>query len=289
MDARIVIIVFVSITIGSNLRADERFEKPSIGVAIVDLPEPGAEDDRVLDLPTHKGVLVPFVWKGGPADNAGMKNLDIITAIAGKKVESVSDYVEAAKLLKCEKTPVAVYRGTATKDRFVWRRQVVRLTPIRYRDLVDLQVKRTVDEATGVVKYEHQDTPEYINSKSSIDTYVVEKNGERRFNMRITYVADEWIFVREYIFAIDNARFTITPPLGGVERDNNQRIWEWYVASVDPARKDSELMKLAKGLGSMKSAKVFYVGDKYRKEREITAEEQARILMMTDYLEIHSQ
>jgi hypothetical protein len=46
-------------------------------------------------------------------------------------------------------------------------------------------------------------------------------------------------------------------------------------------------MKLAASLGTMRPAKLFHIGRQYRKEREIEPEEQARIMMILEYLELH--
>ena len=63
------------------------------------------------------GMKVLAVTEGKPADLGGMKKGDIITAIEGKKVESVYDYMYRLKQLKAgQKIVVTVKRNNEFID-----------------------------------------------------------------------------------------------------------------------------------------------------------------------------
>ncbi len=59
-----------------------------------------------------KGVLVNGVAKGGPAERGGMRAGDLITSVAGRRVENIYDYTYALNALKVgQAVTIAVRRG----------------------------------------------------------------------------------------------------------------------------------------------------------------------------------
>jgi S1-C subfamily serine protease len=64
-----------------------------------------------------KGVLLSGVAKNGPAEKGGIRGGDIITELAGRKIENIYDYTFAIEALKVgEEVEVAVNRkGEALK------------------------------------------------------------------------------------------------------------------------------------------------------------------------------
>lgn len=62
-----------------------------------------------------KGVMLSGVTKGGAAELAGLKGKDIITELAGRKVENIYDYTYAIEALKVgEEAEIVVRRGDET-------------------------------------------------------------------------------------------------------------------------------------------------------------------------------
>jgi serine protease Do len=81
-----------------------------LGVMIQDLDQ-NTRDAMGLDQET-KGVLIGDVFKGQPADKAGIKRGDIVTAVNGKNVESPNELRNAiAAIHPGEKAPLDILRG----------------------------------------------------------------------------------------------------------------------------------------------------------------------------------
>ena len=82
-----------------------------LGVSIQDLDQ-ATREAMGLD-ETVKGVLIGDVFKGQPADKAGVKRGDIVTAVNGKPVESPNELRNGvAAIHPGEKVPLEILRGS---------------------------------------------------------------------------------------------------------------------------------------------------------------------------------
>jgi serine protease Do len=68
------------------LLRDGKVSRSAIGVRIADLRELSDDDKKELKITGDKGAVVEYVFGGGPADKAGIKVGDLITAFDGKDV-----------------------------------------------------------------------------------------------------------------------------------------------------------------------------------------------------------
>ncbi len=68
------------------LLRDGKVSRSAIGVRIADLRELSDDDKEELKITSDKGAVVEYVFGGGPADKAGIKVGDLITAFDGKDV-----------------------------------------------------------------------------------------------------------------------------------------------------------------------------------------------------------
>ncbi len=68
------------------LLRDGKISRSAIGVRIADLRELSDDDKKELKITGEKGAVVEYVFGGGPADKAGIKVGDLITAFDGKDV-----------------------------------------------------------------------------------------------------------------------------------------------------------------------------------------------------------
>ncbi len=70
----------------------------------------------VVNMPSDSGIFVWRVYEGGTAENAGIKNGDIITAVGGESVADTgySESVEKIQGAKGEKIQLTLRRGTKT-------------------------------------------------------------------------------------------------------------------------------------------------------------------------------
>lgn len=79
-----------------------------IGVAIQDM-DPATRE--ALDFGKRKGVLISDVYKGQPADKAGIKSGDIVLSIDGREVNTTNQLRNVVATIKPgEKVPVVVFR-----------------------------------------------------------------------------------------------------------------------------------------------------------------------------------
>jgi len=72
----------------AQLKAEGNVTRGWLGVSIQEIEGDVA---KYYGLPSPKGVMIMDVFKGDPADKAGIKAKDIILSIDGKKVESLKD------------------------------------------------------------------------------------------------------------------------------------------------------------------------------------------------------
>ena len=68
------------------LLRDGKISRSAIGVRIADIRELSDDDKRDLKITGDKGAVIEYVAGGGPADHAGIKVGDVITAFDGKDV-----------------------------------------------------------------------------------------------------------------------------------------------------------------------------------------------------------
>lgn len=81
----------------NKLVRDGKITRPAIGIGLVELSAVTVDDQKkLLKIPTsiNGGVVVMSTTQNGPADKAGLKKYDVITAIDGKKVTGQADLRE---------------------------------------------------------------------------------------------------------------------------------------------------------------------------------------------------
>ena len=81
----------------NKLVRDGKITRPAIGIGLVELSAVTVDDQKtLLKIPTsvNGGVVVMSTTQNGPADKAGLKKYDVITAIDGKEVTGQADLRE---------------------------------------------------------------------------------------------------------------------------------------------------------------------------------------------------
>ncbi|MFR8085712.1 MAG: S1C family serine protease, partial [Leuconostoc gelidum] len=81
----------------NKLVRDGNITRPAIGIGLVELSAVTVDDQKkLLKIPAsvNGGVVVMSTTQNGPADKAGLKKYDVITAIDGKKVTGQADLRE---------------------------------------------------------------------------------------------------------------------------------------------------------------------------------------------------
>ena len=116
-----------------DLKESGRAIRGFLGVGIENLP-PGV--GKTYGLPDDKGALVANVTPGSPAEKAGLKTYDIITAVNGEKISSADVVVRVVTRFR----PGATVRITYVRDK---KELTVR---VKLSELTDEQI----EEAPGV-------------------------------------------------------------------------------------------------------------------------------------------
>lgn len=128
--------------------------------------------------------------------------------------------------------------------------------------------RKKKDDFEDVEFYQDSRTPNYSNV-NFIYPYLGVKNDKAWLRLKLQYASDDWLFINNAIFMIDDEKFNIS---GNWERDNNSGIWEWLDIQVDALE-----YEILKKLGDSKVAKVRYQGNQYYKDRTITSKEKSII------------
>jgi serine protease Do len=82
----------LAMNIANQLRESGKVTRGRIGVQLQEITQDIAEQ---LRLANPQGVLVTAVQRGGPAQKAGMRPGDVVTAFAGKPIQSAADFARA--------------------------------------------------------------------------------------------------------------------------------------------------------------------------------------------------
>lgn len=142
------------------------------------------------------------------------------------------------------------------------------------RDLAALS--REIDAVQGDTTYRDPRASKFVNTRTAIGVYLVTAGGTLHPRMAITYVADDWLFVRSLTVRTDSALYELQPDQYGpnaIERDNGDgKIWEWWDVSADAHR--AMLSDIAK------SAKVVvrFNGKQYHKDWQVPETDKRAIV-----------
>lgn len=107
----------------------------------------------------------------------------------------------------------------------------------------------------------------YANQNSVYLYFSADEKGPDVLRLRFQYCANDWLFIKKYIFNIDGFPIEFTP--GEVKRDNQAyQIWEW---SDDPMTGFET--NLVEAIESCESIKVKIIGSDYEEVKTISNKE----------------
>lgn len=93
------------------------------------------------------------------------------------------------------------------------------------------------------------------------------------------YHSDDWLFIQEYKFLIDDKPYSFSPK--EVKRDNDETgITEWFDVQV---RSDDKALEIVKALATAKSAKVKLVGNNFVDVKTISPKQLKSIRNTYEY------
>lgn len=134
------------------------------------------------------------------------------------------------------------------------------------------------DEVKEITWYYDKTSPQYDNANNFLLYIGKDKNNNCWLRLRIRYTAKDWLFIRNYIFKVDDNTYTISPGTFDVERDNKSGyIWEWY----DKSPTESEINMVKEIINSKKTV-LRYEGDQYHYDRDITQQEKQALQNVLD-------
>jgi hypothetical protein len=127
------------------------------------------------------------------------------------------------------------------------------------------QVSQKKDEYKSVVWVLPKNKPRY-RSINGIYCYFM-KDGATVSNFRfvIQYYAEDWLFIKEYRFVIDNNPYLFIPTKVDTDNGYGGYIWEWCDENIGNTEKE-----LINALANAKNAKIKFEGSKYYNEKMIT-------------------
>jgi len=144
------------------------------------------------------------------------------------------------------------------------------------------KLRLSKDEVRGITWYRHKNSPAYVNSRSDLHLYFGKKDDMvTPLRLVIEYVAEDWLFIKEFIIKADDQTFSIPAGYSMMERDNGYGgIWEWYDQEVT---KD-DLAMVSAVIASQKAV-IRYNGNQYYRDRTITQKEKQALKEILDAYE----
>lgn len=104
------------VSIINQLEKDGKVTRPDLGITMVDLSAvTSQQQEQILKVPSSlkNGVVITTVQNATPAEQAGLKQYDVITKIDGKEVDSTSDLQSALYKKKVgDSIEITYYRGS---------------------------------------------------------------------------------------------------------------------------------------------------------------------------------
>lgn len=139
----------------------------------------------------------------------------------------------------------------------------------------DFTIKK--DEFSDRVWVEPKNRPHYNNINKIFCYFELKGDKASNFRFRIQYTGDDWLFIDQMIFKINNDRKIVFLPQE-MKRDNNSTIWEWCDESID-----SKYEFLISAIANAKNVKVKFQGDQYYDVRTLSSEEIKYIKKTYDF------
>lgn len=139
------------------------------------------------------------------------------------------------------------------------------------------------DEFSNKSWVKPKSAPKYTN-RNGVYCYFATEDGKAVNNFRFVYqyYADDWLFIKNMIFNIDDENITITPDME-TDCGNGGMIWEWCDKLVTTTSSDGITEEFIKKIANANSVKVKMNGRQYYDTRTLTKEQIKSIKDTYDY------
>lgn len=273
-----IITILVVATVHSS-QADDLpdLDTPALGVKVVAVADAlDAFKDDKIELPTKIGVILVHVESHGPAANASLRRMDVVTRVNRQLMRTTEDFTTAVSLLTIGKEYVVEgYRATDVRGKISWTKGKVKVSPVSLRDVFVNAMREKKDDVSGITSYRHRDTTEFVNSRSEVYCYFLTSTAAKpSLRFHVQYVADDWLFIKRFTLKADEETFTLNVAgIRDVERDNSGgKIWEWHDRPVGSTER-----RMLNVIAKSKRVLLRCEGDQYKKDRELSDTELDRI------------
>ena len=252
---------------------------PAFGAKIVEVSKVGKDFFKATNtelLHPKTGVIVSYVEANGPAADAQIQKLDIITHVHNRTTRTEDEFSSAISELEIgKKYSVTVFRQIELRGKVTWKKDTVKVEPVSLRDVYLNALRQEKDEVTDDASYKHHDTTKFVNNQSEFYCYFTStKSAKPKLRLNIQYVANEWLFIRRIIIKADDKTFTLDGlGLRDIERDNGDgKVWEWHDRPV--GIKEREMLN---AVANAKRVILRCEGEQYQKDRELSDAEKRRV------------
>ncbi len=156
---------------------------------------------------------------------------------------------------------------------------VVSIDSAKVKELKSLFNEKTDKyDANKNVWVSPKSAPKYNNQKGNYLYFSLKDNKANNLRFRFQYYSDNWLFIEDLVFLIDNEPIKYYPK-SRVERDNEGGyIWEWFDDSLDK----TDLLLFEK-ISEAKSVEIKINGRKYFDERKLTEKDIKSFKQTLDY------
>jgi hypothetical protein len=141
-------------------------------------------------------------------------------------------------------------------------------------------LNRSRDEMTSTITITHPALPKYVNSRTSIVPYFVGDSTQAYLRLRISYVADDWLFVQSVSIRTDSGYYDLDPDrdaADGLHRANaGGEVWEWMDLKGD------DHYEMLRDIGTSAKVLVRFNGRDFRNDWRPSASDRKAIRAMVD-------
>lgn len=130
---------------------------------------------------------------------------------------------------------------------------------------------KVYDKLEDITFYQDSGTHTWLETGFYLYFIRSSKQGFINLRLKMTYVADNWLFINSFFIVADGQKFE--KPIAKFKRENDSRsIWEWYDEPVS-----SEDLKMITAIIESKEATIRFKGSQYYSDHEITFLEKLKL------------
>ena len=185
--------------------------------------------------------------------------------------------IEAKKLLIVAADGIKAQKITQEKAKFEKEKAVKDRLANATR-----KMRIKVDDMNDITWYYDRNSPQYTNYNGFYAYIGTQKGSKPWLRLVIQYVADDWLFIDNYIIKVDEKTFKISEDgYGEIKTDNSGgEIWEWLDRKVGYSE-----YEIIKAVANGKNVKIRFNGKDYYKDKTISVSQKVALRNVLDAYE----